>query len=96
MVSLRASSGACSVGIEWCVELRFEELPAEQAREQMIAHFPAEVVDSLLTMTASAVDTTAEVSPTVRTVTGRAPHTYRDWAARHAGDFSSPSGGITG
>ncbi|HEY2763518.1 MAG TPA: SDR family oxidoreductase [Pseudonocardiaceae bacterium] len=78
-------------------ELRFEEQPAEQARELLIAHFPAEVVDSLLALTASAVGTTAEVLPTVRMVTGRAPHTYRDWATHHAGDFhSSPGGGTAG
>ncbi|MEU8319601.1 SDR family oxidoreductase [Nonomuraea sp. NPDC048881] len=69
-------------------DLRLEELSPEQAREQMIAHTPAPVVDSMLTLFASFVGRAADVSPAVRELTGDAPHTYADWAARNAAAFS--------
>ncbi|MEU1728983.1 SDR family oxidoreductase [Nonomuraea sp. NPDC005692] len=68
-------------------DLRLEELSPEQAREQMIAHTPAAVVDSMLTLFASFVGRAADVSPVVRELTGAAPHTYADWAARNAAAF---------
>jgi uncharacterized protein YbjT (DUF2867 family) len=68
-------------------ELLFDEQSPEQAREQMIAHAPAEIVEASLSLFASFVGTTADMSPAVREVTGRAPHTYADWAAHHAADF---------
>ncbi|MEU0566578.1 SDR family oxidoreductase [Nonomuraea sp. NPDC005983] len=68
-------------------DLRFEELSPEQAREQMIAQTPAVVVDSMLALFGSFVGKTAEVSPVVRELTGSAPHTYADWAARNATAF---------
>jgi hypothetical protein len=73
-------------------ELRFEEETREEARERMLTYAPAEIVDSMLTMFAAAAGTKAEVSPTVREVTGRAPHTYADWAAHHAADFRPAAG----
>jgi hypothetical protein len=68
-------------------DLRFEEQPVEEARQQMITYAPAEVVDSLLGLSASMAGKTADVLPTVREVTGRAPYTYAQWAAHHAADF---------
>jgi uncharacterized protein YbjT (DUF2867 family) len=67
-------------------ELRFEEQTPEEARQAMLTHFPPEIVDSMLAMFADAAGTVAEVSPTVREVTGHA-HRYADWAAHHAADF---------
>ncbi|MGW2219121.1 SDR family oxidoreductase [Nonomuraea sp. NPDC001684] len=69
-------------------DLRLEELSPEQAREQLIAHTPAPVVDSMLTLFASFVGRAADVSPAVRELTGDEPHTYADWAARNAAAFS--------
>lgn len=69
-------------------EVRFEEMSVEQARERMLARAPASVVDSLMDMFAGMVDRAADVSPTVRDVTGRDPYPYREWAERHAADFS--------
>jgi uncharacterized protein YbjT (DUF2867 family) len=66
-------------------DLRFVEETREQARERMIAHVPAEIVDSVLSLLADI--TVAEISPAVREIVGRAPHTYADWAAFHADDF---------
>ncbi|GAA3507590.1 uncharacterized protein YbjT (DUF2867 family) [Streptosporangium album] len=68
-------------------ELRFEELPREQAREHMIGQLPPQAVDFMLDGLASAVGRTAEVSPVVEQVTGRPAHTYAQWAAHHADDF---------
>ncbi|MFI7462274.1 SDR family oxidoreductase [Nonomuraea sp. NPDC049646] len=69
-------------------DLRLEELSPEQAREQMIAHTPAAVVDSVLTLFASFVGRAADVSPAVRELTGDEPRAYADWAARNAAAFS--------
>lgn len=41
----------------------------------------------MLTLFASFVGTTAEVSPAVRELTGDVPHAYADWAARNAAAF---------
>ncbi|MEV0228731.1 NAD(P)H-binding protein [Nonomuraea sp. NPDC050786] len=68
-------------------DLHLEELSPEQAREQMITQTPAAVVDSILTLFASFVGRPADVSPAVRELTGSAPHTYADWAARNAAAF---------
>lgn len=66
---------------------RFEELPREHVRQQMLAHMPAAVVDAMLDLRASLQGSTAEVLPTVETVTGRPPHTYAEWLAYHERDF---------
>ncbi|MDR8409450.1 NAD(P)H-binding protein [Nonomuraea sp. 3-1Str] len=68
-------------------DLRLEELSPEQAREQLLTQAPAALVDSRLALFASFVGKTADVSPVVRELTGRAPHTYADWAARNAAAF---------
>jgi uncharacterized protein YbjT (DUF2867 family) len=68
-------------------DLRFEEQTPEEAREQMLTHLPTEIVDSMLAMFAAAAGTVAEVSPTVREVTGRSGRRYADWAAHRAADF---------
>ncbi|WP_344584065.1 SDR family oxidoreductase [Nonomuraea roseoviolacea] len=68
-------------------DLRLEELTPAQARAQMITHTPEVVVDSVLTLFASFVGRTADVSPAVRELTGSAPHTYADWATRNAAAF---------
>lgn len=69
-------------------ELRFEEQPVEEARQEMLdSHMPVEVVDSVLAQFAAMVDVTPEVSPAVREATGRAPFSYADWASHRAADF---------
>ncbi|MEV0399945.1 NAD(P)H-binding protein [Actinoallomurus sp. NPDC050550] len=67
--------------------LRFQELSVEEGRAAMLAHMPAEVVDSMLAMRAEAKEM-AEVSPAPADLLGRAPYTYAEWAAHHATDFS--------
>ncbi|WP_433241003.1 SDR family oxidoreductase [Streptosporangium sp. CA-135522] len=68
--------------------VRFEEVPPERARQQMIdSSLPPEFADTVLEVLAALAGKTAEVLPTVEEVTGRPPYTYAQWAARHAGDF---------
>jgi uncharacterized protein YbjT (DUF2867 family) len=69
--------------------LRFEELPRESARAQMLAMmFPAPVADMLLDAYAAAVGRPAVVTSTILAVTGAPPRSFHDWAVDHAGDFA--------
>jgi uncharacterized protein YbjT (DUF2867 family) len=67
--------------------LRFEEQTPSQFRQQM-SRLPPFVVDGLLELLASRVGTTAEVTGTVRQVTGRPPYSYRQWAVRAIANFA--------
>ncbi|MBB3724414.1 NAD(P)H-binding protein [Nonomuraea dietziae] len=68
--------------------LRFEEVPREQFREQLLRHgMPAPVIDELLDGLASRDGKTAETSPAVEEVTGRPPFTYAQWVAHNATAF---------
>jgi uncharacterized protein YbjT (DUF2867 family) len=68
-------------------DLRFAEQSRDEARQQMTAVAPAELVDALLDTFAAAVGAQAPVRPTVAEVTGRAPSRYAQWAAHHAAAF---------
>jgi uncharacterized protein YbjT (DUF2867 family) len=69
--------------------LRFEELPRERAREQMLAmKFPPPIADMLLDAYAAAVGQPALVTSTVFDVTGTPARSFHDWAVDHAGDFA--------
>jgi uncharacterized protein YbjT (DUF2867 family) len=69
-------------------ELRFEEIPPEVARERMIQHLPAPIVDALLGIFAEATTRPAPVLPTVGEVTGAPARTFAEWAADHRADFT--------
>ena len=67
--------------------LRFEELPVQVAREQMLADGrPAALVEALL---ASAESRPASdvITATVEKITGTPARTFRQWAADHTDDF---------
>ena len=67
--------------------LRFEKVPVQVAREQMLADGrPPALVEALL---ASAETRPASdvVTSTVEQITGTAARTFREWAADHADDF---------
>jgi uncharacterized protein YbjT (DUF2867 family) len=69
--------------------LRFEELPREAAREQMIAMmFPPAIADMLLDAYAAAVGQPALVTSTVSEVTGTPARSFHDWATDHTGEFT--------
>ncbi|WP_214414997.1 SDR family oxidoreductase [Sphaerisporangium fuscum] len=68
--------------------LRFEEVPREQFREQLLRHgMPAPVADELIDGFAARDGRTAEISPAVEEVTGRPAFTYAQWAAHRAAAF---------
>ncbi|SEH03164.1 Uncharacterized conserved protein YbjT, contains NAD(P)-binding and DUF2867 domains [Nonomuraea solani] len=68
--------------------LRFEELPHELYREQMLQHgMPAPVIDDMLEGLAALDGKTEPVLPTIEEVTGRPPFTYAQWVAHRAAAF---------
>lgn len=70
--------------------LRFEELPHELFREQMLHHgMPAPAVDDMIDGLAAWDGKTAPVLPTIEEITGRPAFTYAQWAASRAQDFGS-------
>lgn len=71
--------------------LRFEEVPRDQLREQMLRHgMPAMAVDALLDGLAERVGRIEQVLPTVEEVTGRPASTYAQWATQHAAVLGAP------
>lgn len=67
--------------------LRFEEVPAQVAREQMLADGrPPALVEALLA-SAGPQGRPELVTSAVEDITGTATRTLRDWAADHADDF---------
>jgi uncharacterized protein YbjT (DUF2867 family) len=67
--------------------LRFEELPRDAARQELMAMMPPSIADMLLNAYAAAVGLPALVTTTVGDVTGSPARSFRDWAAAHAADF---------
>ncbi|MEV5893002.1 NAD(P)H-binding protein [Nonomuraea fuscirosea] len=70
-------------------EVRWEEQPVEEAREQLMAAWgePA-FVESALTTWESFVTRPERATDTVRRLLGRPALTFREWARDHAADFS--------
>ncbi|RVX46516.1 uncharacterized protein YbjT (DUF2867 family) [Nonomuraea polychroma] len=70
-------------------EVRWEEQPAEEARERLMAAWgdPA-FVDGALTTWERFVTHPEQVTDTVRRLLGRPALTFRQWARDHAADFS--------
>ncbi|WP_433248293.1 NAD(P)H-binding protein [Streptosporangium sp. CA-135522] len=67
---------------------RYEELPREAAREQLLAAWgEATFVDSALDYWASIVAEPEPVTRTVEELTGVPARTFHQWAADHADDF---------
>jgi uncharacterized protein YbjT (DUF2867 family) len=69
--------------------LRFEELPSESARQEMLKRWPAPAVDMLLSAYAAAVDRPAFVTSTVEEVTGVPARSFREWAADHTEELGA-------
>jgi (4-alkanoyl-5-oxo-2,5-dihydrofuran-3-yl)methyl phosphate reductase len=70
-------------------EIGITEIPAQTARQRMIAAgTPAQITDALLaTLSDAGTGPGALVQPFVRRLTGRPPRPFRDWVARHAAAF---------
>ncbi|MGP3990639.1 NAD(P)H-binding protein [Streptomyces sp. 3N207] len=69
-------------------DLRFDEIPHEEARADMIAAgTPAGIADVLLDLAAGSVDVPAQVSPGVEQLTDSPGRSFAQWARDHAEDF---------
>lgn len=67
--------------------VRFTELSRAQAHARMTQFMPEPVVESTLDMLGNPVPALQKVSPDVERIIGRPPHTFAEWAARHATAF---------
>lgn len=67
--------------------LRFEKVPAQVARQQMLADGrPPALVEALLA-SAETRPRSGLITSTVEEITGAPARTFREWAIDHAGDF---------
>ncbi|GAB7182967.1 NAD(P)H-binding protein [Kitasatospora sp. Ki12] len=86
--SLAHADLAAIIGEELAVDLRWEELAPETAREQLTAAWGnAAFVDSRLRAWESFTHEPERVTDTVERVLGRPPRDVRSWVRDHAADF---------
>lgn len=67
--------------------LRWEELPLDAARDQLVDAFGDAFAEGALQAWAAFVSRPESVTTTVQDVTGAPAHTFGEWAADHAEDF---------
>ena len=85
--SLRPADRAQVLGSVLGRELRFVGQTDAEARTEMSAAMPRQYVDAFFRFFAEGMLDESTVLPTVADVTGRAPHTFRQWASAHAAAF---------
>ncbi|GAA1694477.1 SDR family oxidoreductase [Fodinicola feengrottensis] len=69
-------------------ELRFDEIPAEQARPQLVeAGWPAAMADEALRVWSGMLAHPEPMTRTIEAVTGHPARTFAQWAVDHADDF---------
>lgn len=69
-------------------DVRWEDLPPDQARRQLLdGGWPESFADAALAAWAGMVTAPEPVTGTVERLTGRPPRTFRTWAADHAAAF---------
>jgi uncharacterized protein YbjT (DUF2867 family) len=68
--------------------LRYQPLSDGEARAQMAADTPAELIDAFFRFFSAGEFDDSPVVDTVRRVTGRPPHTFEQWAEAHAHLFT--------
>jgi uncharacterized protein YbjT (DUF2867 family) len=74
-------------------DLKWEDVPAHAAREQMVAAgWPPAYADGALDYFAMLTREPELLSPVVREVLGRPPRTFRQWAGEHAAHFRTTPG----
>ena len=66
-------------------DLKFEPLTDDEARAEMSESMPASYVEAFMSFFAEGDLDESKVEPTVEQITGRAPHTFEQWARAHAG-----------
>jgi uncharacterized protein YbjT (DUF2867 family) len=69
--------------------LRIEEMSPEEAKEELLAFFPAFVAKLLLDAWGAAIGHPAHMTSTFEEVTGAPPRTFRNWVIDHAAEFRS-------
>jgi uncharacterized protein YbjT (DUF2867 family) len=79
---------AAALGEAIGAEVRFTELSRAEARAFMTRFMPEPVVDGTLDILGSPHPAEQRVSPDVRTLLGREPGTFAQWAARNAAAFA--------
>jgi uncharacterized protein YbjT (DUF2867 family) len=85
--ALRPADRAQVLGSVLGRELRFVGLTDAEARAEMSAAMPSQYVDAFLRFFADGMLDESTVLPTVADITGRTPHTFRQWASAHAAAF---------
>lgn len=88
-----------AIGAAIGLDLRFEELTPEQARDQWLADgYDRGTADWLIELLAAAVDGPDLLPPTdtYQRITGRPARTFAQWAVDHADDFrpTARTGGV--
>lgn len=68
-------------------DLRFEEKPEAEAREEMSKSMPAGFVDAFFRFFVQGEFDDSPVLPTVAEITGRQPRTFKQWALAHEEAF---------
>jgi uncharacterized protein YbjT (DUF2867 family) len=69
-------------------EIPFVELSAAEAREELFATMPEPYAKAFINFYLEGALDESPVLPTVEEVTGRPPHTFDQWIAAHAAQFS--------
>ncbi len=88
--ALTAAGQVRTIGEAIGRDLRFEELPRQDAVRQMTAQgMPPQFAESLLDAFAAMVGSEPEITHDTERVTGRPGLDYARWAADHAADFAA-------
>jgi uncharacterized protein YbjT (DUF2867 family) len=87
-VAVSPREQAAALGEAIGAEVRFTELSRAEARAFMTRFLPEPVVDGTLDILGSPHPAEQRVSPDVRTLLGREPGTFAQWAARNAAAFA--------
>ncbi|GGW84664.1 NAD(P)H-binding protein [Streptomyces lomondensis] len=70
-------------------DLRFTELPPDEAGPELFPHVPPAMLQDLLKTFAATVGQPPEITGTVQEITGRPARPFAAWAADHAADFKN-------
>ncbi|MFG2518840.1 NAD(P)H-binding protein [Streptomyces sp. NPDC048527] len=87
-VALSPREQAVALGEAIGAEVRFTELSRAEARAFMTRFMPEPVVDGTLDILGSPLAAEQRVSPDLRTLLGREPGSFAQWAARNAAAFA--------
>ncbi|MFF4290358.1 SDR family oxidoreductase [Streptomyces sp. NPDC001633] len=71
------------------LNLRYVEMPAEEAEAALAAHMPQQVARGVLKSFAVMVGSEPEITATVQNVTGHPARTFTAWAEDHRTDFAT-------